>query len=805
MDTSLSWIKDYCLDLDVSPEEYVDRMTLTGTKVEGYKALDKDLDKIVTGHVLSVEKHPDADKLVVCQVDVGSEKLQIVTGAPNVKENDKVIVVLDGGNVAASHKDGEAEGGFKIKKGKLRGVMSEGMMCSIEELGRTKYEYPDACEDGIYILPPDTPVGIDAIKLLGLDDQVFEYEITSNRVDCYSVMGIAREAAATFNKEFKYPEIEESGNNEKASDYIDVEVKDADLCPRYIARVVKNVKIEPSPKWLRNRLASVGIRPINNVVDITNFVMEEFGQPMHAFDYDTLEGHKIVVKRAKDGEEFTTLDGESRKINSDTLMICDANKYVAMAGVMGGQNSMITDDVKTILFEAATFNGTNIRKTSKRVGLRTDASNKFEKGLDPNNALDAINRACYLIEKLGAGEVVGGMVDVCESLLEQRRIKFDENKVNNILGTNISKEEQLEYLKRVELEYDEKTGEIIVPTFRQDVERIADIAEEVARFYGYDKIPVTLPKTSDVNAGLSYKLEIEELVRNCVRYNGYSQAMCYSFESPKVFDKLLLPQDSWYRKAINIQNPLGEDFSIMRTISINGILTSLATNFNHRQKKVQLYELGNVYIPHDLPLAELPDEIMELTLGAYDSGDFFDLKGTIEDIFELLGARDRIYYDDSEPLPFLHPGRQARIIYDHKDIGYFGCVHPKVVKNYGMKGDVYIAVLHMPQLQEIADFDYKFKAITKYPAVNRDLSIVLDKDIPVLKIAEIFEQAAGKILESYKLFDYYEGKNVGENEKSVAYTLAFRAQDRTLEDTEIDKKIDKIVAKLSEIGASLRA
>ena len=493
MNTSLSWIKAYVPDLDVTAQEYTDAMTLTGTKVEGFERLDKNLEKIVVGEILSIDRHPDADKLVICQVNVGDETLQIVTGAPNVHVGDKVPVVLDGGKVAGGHDGGPLpEDGITIKAGKLRGVDSYGMMCSIEELGSDRNMYPDAPESGLYILPADAVPGEDAVALLGLRDTVFEYEITSNRVDCYSVLGIAREAAATFGKEFKAPVITKTGNSEDINDYLKVTVENTDLCKRYCARMVKNIHLAPSPKWLQHRLAASGIRPINNIVDITNYIMEEYGQPMHAFDYDLLAGHEIVVKCAKDGDVFQTLDGQERKLDHTVLMINDAEKEVGIAGIMGGENSKITDDVKTMVFECATFDGTNIRLSAKKVGLRTDASGKYEKGLDPNTAEEAVNRACQLIEELGAGEVVGGMIDVYPVKAEESRVKFQPEKINALLGTDIAPETMLQYMEKIELRYDKETGEIVAPTWRQDIHCMADLAEEVARFYGYDKIGTTL-------------------------------------------------------------------------------------------------------------------------------------------------------------------------------------------------------------------------------------------------------------------------------------------------------------------------
>ena len=701
MNTSLSWIKTYVPDLDVTAQEYTDAMTLTGTKVEGFTELDADLDKIVIGQIDKIEKHPDADKLIICQVNIGTESVQIVTGAPNVKEGDKVPVVLDGGRVAGGHDGKMTPGGIKIKKGKLRGVESFGMMCSIEELGSTREMYPEAPEYGIYIFPEDAVVGESAVKALGLDDVVFEYEITSNRVDCYGVLGIAREAAATFQKKFCPPIVEVKENDEKASDYVKVTVEDPELCPRYCARVVKNVKIGPSPKWMQRCLASNGIRPINNLVDITNYVMEEFGQPMHAYDLDTIANQEIVVRRAGKDEKFVTLDGQERIMDENVLMICDGEKAVGIAGIMGGENSMITDDVKTVLFEAACFDGTSIRLSSKRIGLRTDASGKFEKGLDPNNAQAAIDRACQLMEELGAGEVVGGMVDVCSETREPSRVKFEPEKINKLLGTSLTKEEMIDYLGRVELAYDEKTDEIVAPTFRQDIHCNADVAEEVARFYGYDKIPMTLPTGEATTGKLPFKLRIQEVARDIAEYCGFSEGMSYSFESPKVFDKLCIPEDSDLRKVITISNPLGEDYSIMRTSTLNGMLASLSTNYNRRNKDVRLYELGNIYLPKSLPVTELPDERTMFTLGMYGKGDFFDMKGVCEEFFEKIGMKKKVTYDPNSGKPFLHPGRQANMIYEGKVVGYLGEVHPAVADNYSIGEKAYIAVIDILDVLEL--------------------------------------------------------------------------------------------------------
>lgn len=806
MNTALSWIKAYVPDLDVTPQEYTDAMTLSGTKVEGYQCLDKNLEKIVVGQIEKIEGHPDADKLIICQVNIGTETIQIVTGAPNVKEGDKVPVVLDGGKVAGGHDGGPLpEAGIKIKKGKLRGVESNGMMCSIEELGSSRDMYPSAPESGIYILPEDTPVGADAIEVLGLHDTVFEYEITSNRVDCYSVIGIAREAAATFNKKFIPPQVAVTGNSEDIQDYLKVSVEDSRLCPRYCARMVKNIKLGPSPEWMQRRLAASGIRPINNLVDITNYVMEEYGQPMHAYDYDLIGGHEIIVRTAKDGDTFQTLDGQERKLDHTVLMINDGEKEVGIAGIMGGENSKITDDVKTMVFEAACFDGVNIRLSAKKIGLRTDASGKFEKGLDPNNARAAIDRACQLVEELGAGEVIGGIIDVYPDKRQKRRIPFDPEGINRLLGTDISRGDMVEYFGKLELKVDEEAGEILVPTFRQDLERPADIAEEVARFFGYDNIPMTLPSGEATTGGLPYKLRVEETARQIAQFCGFSESMTYSFESPKVFDRLRIPEDSPLRRAIGISNPLGEDFSIMRTTPLHGMLNSLSTNYNRRNKNVRLYELANIYLPKALPLTELPDERMQFVLGAYGDVDFFDMKGVVEEFFDKVGMDEKPHYDPESGKSWLHPGRQANVIYNNAVIGYLGEIHPDVADNYKIGEKAYLAILDMPSLLPYTTYDRKYEGVARYPAVTRDISMVVPKNILVGQIEDMIQQRGGKILESYNLFDIYEGAQILAGHKSVAYSITFRAKDHTLEDKEVNGVMEKILHGLRGMGIELRA
>lgn len=807
MNTALSWIKAYVPDLDVTAQEYTDAMTLTGTKVEGFERLDKNLEKIVVGQIRSIERHPDADKLIVCQVDIGAgEPVQIVTGAPNVKTGDKVPVVLDGGKVAGGHDGGPLpEDGIEIKKGKLRGIESNGMMCSIEELGSDRDMYPLAPESGIYILPEDTRVGADAVEVLGLRDVVFEYEITSNRVDCYSVVGIAREAAATFGKEFHPPVVKPTGNNEDINDYLKVRVENPELCPRYCARMVKNIKLAPSPEWMQRRLAASGIRPINNIVDITNYVMEEYGQPMHAFDYDTLAGHEIVVKCAKDGDVFQTLDGQERKLDGTILMINDGEKEVGIAGIMGGENSKITDSVSTMVFESACFNGTNIRLSAKKVGLRTDASGKYEKGLDPNTAKEAVNRACQLIEELGAGEVIGGIIDIYSQKREENRVPFDPEKINRLLGTDIAEDTMISYFRKIDLGYDPCSKEVIVPTWRQDLYRMADLAEEVARFYGYDKIPTTLPSGEATTGKLPYELRIQEVARETAEFCGFSQGMTYSFESPRVFDKLMIPANSRLRRTVEISNPLGEDFSVMRTTPLNGMLTSLSTNYNRRNKDVRLYEMANVYLPKAMPLTELPDERMQFTLGMYGEGDFFTMKGVVEEFFDRVGMNKKPHYDPNGDHPYLHPGRKADIVYEGVTVGYLGELHPDVADNYKIGDRAYVAVIDMPSVIPFTTFDRKYTGIAKFPAVTRDISMVVPKNVLVGQIEDVIEQRGGKVLESYNLFDIYEGAQVLAGHKSVAYSITLRAKDHTLEEKEVTSVMNKILNGLSNLGIELRA
>ena len=812
MNTPLSWIKEMVPGLDCTPAEYMDAMTLSGTKAESAQYFDKNLDKIVVGRINKIERHPDADKLVICQVQIDEDgkEIQIVTGAPNAFEGAVVPVVLDGGRVACDHSGNKPGEGFDIKAGQLRGVDSFGMMCSIDELGRDKTYYPEADEEGLYIFNKieggsELKLGSDALIPLGLRDALVEYEVTSNRVDCFGMEGIAREAAATFRKEFKPPVIKETGNNEKAEDYISVEIKDNELCKRYVARVVKNVKIAPSPLWMQRKLSAVGIRPINNIVDVTNYVMTELSQPMHAYDIDTIEERKIVVERAANGEKFTTLDGVERELDDTVLLIKDGKKAVGIAGIMGGENSKINEGLNTVLLEAACFDGTNIRLSSKKIGLRTDASGKFEKGLHPETALLAMNRACTLIEEIGAGEVVGGVVDVYPVKEGDREVEFDLDACNRLLGTSISLDMAREYFDRLGIKINDDLKSVVVPYFRQDLLRNADLAEELARFFGYDKIPTTLPSGESTAGGETFGMEIEGKARELAEQFGFCEGMTFSFESPKVFDRLLLPLDAKEREAIEIKNPLGEDYSIMRTQIINGMLTSLGTNSARRNKNVRLYEISNIYLAKKLPLEDYPEERKQFCLGMYGEGDFFVLKGVIEEFLYKVGMKKLPSYNANAGKTFLHPGRQAQIIYEDTVVGYFGEVHPLVQEAYGIAERTYVANIDLSVICTKANFTVKYEGIAKFPSVVRDISLVMDKSLTAGEIEKIIRSESGAILESLELFDIYEGERIGADKKSMAYSITFRNKEKTLEESEISAVMDKILKGLQTIGAVLRS
>lgn len=797
MDLPMKWLRDY-VDITAPTADFVEDITKAGQKVESVTAVAKDITKVVTGKVLEIEKHPDADKLVITKVDVGTEVLQIVTGAPNLYVGAYVPVALVGATVMHN---GVME---KIKKGKLRGIESNGMMCSIEELGFTRNDYPEAPEYGIYIFENEVPLGADVKQLLDMEDEIVEFEITNNRPDCYSIIGLAREAAATYRLPLKYPQISVKEEGEgNTSDMIDVEIQNPELCPRYIARVVKNVKVGPSPLWMRRRLTSAGVRPINNIVDITNFVMLELGQPMHAFDIDTIDERKIIVRNAKEGEKITTLDGQERNLDPSMLVISDCNKAVAIAGVMGGENSKVSPDAKAILFESANFKGSSVRITAKKVGLRTDASAKYEKNLDPNTALDAVNRAVQLVEMLGCGEVCKGMVDCYPNKREPWTVDYSTDKINALLGTKLSEQEMIDLLKLVEVEADGKTAKI--PTFRPDLVSEADLAEEVARFFGYDNIETTLAAGTPTVGKKSFKQVVEDTVINTMVAMGLSEAKCFSFESPKVFDKLRIAKDSPLRNTVKISNPLGEDFSIMRTVTLNAMLTSLSTNYNRRNESAYLFEMGKIYIPKGEVLTELPDEKEKITIGMYGDIDFYGIKGVTQELFEVLGITEKVSYIPDSSLPYMHPGRLASIIINGENAGFVGEVHPAVADNYGIGTKAYIAVIDMGIITAEASFNHVFKDLPKFPAIQRDIAMIVEDKVIVKDIEDIIKSKGGKYLEGIQLFDVYKGKQITEGYKSVAYNITFRAADRTLTDEDINTPMKKILKELKEkLGAQLR-
>ncbi|NLY43458.1 MAG: phenylalanine--tRNA ligase subunit beta [Clostridiaceae bacterium] len=794
MKMPMSWLNDY-MNIDITPEKYSSAMTMSGSKVEGIERTGEDIQNVVVGKILTVEKHPNADRLQVCQVDVGDEVLQIVTGATNIKVGDYVPI--------AKH-EAKLPGDITIKKGKLRGVESNGMMCSIEELGLSREDYPNAPEHGIFVLDKEYPLGKDIREVLGLNENIIEFEITSNRPDCLSIIGLARETAVTFDKEFKIPEVYVQETEEEASKYASVEVMDADLCPRFAARVVKNVRIQPSPKWMRDRLKACGIRPINNIVDITNYVMLEYGQPMHAYDLKLLKGNKIIVRRAEDGEVIRTLDEQERKLDSSMLVIADAEEPVGVAGVMGGANSEIRPDTTIILFESANFLGSSVRMTAKKLGMRTEASSRFEKGLDVNNVVPALNRACQLVVELGAGEVLKGIIDVNNSNPVPVRIPLRPEKINSFLGTRISAQYMVEILTKLGFEVDMENMMVTVPSFRPDVEAEADLAEEIARIYGYDKIESTLLSGNTTLGGKNYKQKLEDRIKSCLIAQGLSEITTYSFTSPRVFDSIRITQDSELRKVVTISNPLGEENSIMRTTTLPSMLEVMSRNYNHRVEQVRLFELGNIYIPKALPVQELPEEKIIVTLGMYGDCDFYDLKGTVEELLYVLGIHQYEIVPEKDN-PSFHPGRTAKVLKGKVELGVLGEVHPDVLDNYDIGVRAYAAMLDFNLLMENANVEVQYTPLPKYPAVTRDIAMLVRDDVLAKQIEDAIKKYSGKLLEDCKLFDVYKGKQIPEGMKSVAYSITFRSSDKTLTDEDVQKVFNKIVDGLrNDLGAQLR-
>jgi len=792
----LKWLKDY-VDIDISTKELANKLTMTGTKVEAIEDIGKDIQNVVVGKILSVDSHPNADKLVICKVDVGNDVIQIVTGAPNVQAGQLVPVALHGALLP---------GGIKIKTGKLRGELSQGMLCSGEELGLTDADYPGAEVDGIMILNEDYPLGMDIKEALQLGGEVIEFEITSNRPDCLSVLGIAREAAVATKKTVKYPKIEVQKGIGSVKEEASVIVEDAKLCPRYCARVVKDVKIGPSPLWMRRRLAAAGVRPINNIVDITNYVMLELGQPMHAFDIDKVAQKTIIVRRARNGETLTTLDNQERKLDENTLIIADPEKPIALAGVMGGLDTEITDQTKNILFESALFDGGVVRSTAKRLGLRSEASSRFEKGLDIVNAEIALNRAVQLVQELGIGTVVEGMIDVCHGSLEMQTLEVPWKRINKLLGIELTVEEICDILKSLEfkVEYTSDILKVGVPSFRRDIEGVADLAEEVARIYGYNNIPMTLMEHSVAQASRTRKQILMDLAKETLAGAGLYEIVTYSFTSPKVYETIGFKKEE-YPPVVKIANPLGVDQSIMRTTLIPSVLEVLSRNFNRRIDDCRVFEIANVYIPKSTSADELPDEVPTLVIGEYGEGvDYYTIKGQVEVLLDVFGVMPKIKFVPGTH-PSFHPGRTADIMLDKEKIGVIGEIHPKVAKNYKLENRVLVGELNLEQLIEYANTDKKYIPLPKYPAVTRDIAIVVDKKILSGEIEEIILKKGGRLLEKVELFDVYEGNQIPEGYKSMAYALSFRASDRTLKDEEVDELVDKIISELADkIDARLR-
>ncbi|MFV0503043.1 MAG: phenylalanine--tRNA ligase subunit beta [Lachnospirales bacterium] len=789
MNIPISWFKRY-VDFQCSTEDFGEALTMSGTKVEAIEYKNKELEKIVVGKIIKIEQHPDADKLVVCQVDIGTEKIQIVTGANNIKENDLIPVVLVGGVVSGNN---------KIKKGKLRGVESFGMMCSIEELGYTTTEYPEAPENGIYIFKEDIELGTDVCELLQLKDEIIEFEITSNRPDCYSFIGLMREAKAIFDTSCKkISTLVREDCKENINDFIKVKIE-TENCKRYACRVVKNLKIEPSPLWLRHRLACAGIRPVNNIVDITNYVLVEYGQPMHAFDLNCVNNGEIIVRQAKENEKIVTLDGVERELTPDIMLISDDQKNLAIAGIMGGENSKITDNAEYVLLECASFDGTNVRLSSKKLGHRTDSSGKFEKGLDPNLVEEALERCAHLVEELGVGEIVSGVVDVYPNPITPNKMEYSPEKINKLLGTNISEANMVKILTSLEIEVE---GRILtIPTFRRDIISNADITEEICRINGYDKVPVTLPKTVTIGK-LNSKQNLEKITKDTMISMGYYEALVYSFESPKVYEKLNIAENSKLREAIKINNPLGEDFSIMRTQTENSMLISLGNNYNRKNKDVRLFELGNIYLADTLPITDLAYEKEVLTLGAYDC-DFFDVKGAVETYFDTVGLKAEFLPTNKHEI--YHPLRKAEIICGNDIVGYIGEVHPKVSKNYGINTKTYISVLYLDIIEIHSELKRKYKEVPKYPAIEFDLAIVVDANKYAIDVEKAIIEKGGKNLEDVKLFDVYQGSNIDDDKKSIAFKLTFRDANRTLEYNEVKEVVERILKNVeNKTGGILR-
>ncbi len=793
MNLSMKWLRDYVQTGDMSPRAYCEGMTMSGSKVEGYEIEGQEIQNVVVGQVTAMERHPDSDHMWICQVNLGDETVQIVTGAQNVSTGDFVPV--------AKHKS-VLPGGHKITKGKLRGVESNGMLCSLGELGLTAHDFPYAIEDGIFILGEDCDrtLGLDIQTAIGLDDTTVEFEITSNRPDCFSILGLARETAATFDLPMKTHIPQVKGKEGDVHDYLQVEVKNGELCPRYMARVVKNVRIAPSPRWMRERLRACGVRPINNIVDITNYVMLEYGQPMHAFDLKYVDGAHIIVRNAAPGEQITTLDGVERKLSPEMLVIADQKNPTAIAGVMGGEYSEIQPDTVTIAFESACFKGSSVRTTAKKVGLRTEASGRYEKGLDPATCEAAVNRACELVELLDAGEVVGGTIDIDNASHQRRRIPFTAEWVNRFLGIDLAEEEMARMLQKLEIPVE--NGEAVAPTWRPDLESKADIAEEIARMYGYDKIPTTALRGT-CEGVVTPRQKFDRRMEQTLLGLGMSEIYTFTFISPKLYDKIKMPADSPLRQSVTIQNPLGEDTSILRTTALPSMLQVLATNYNNRNPEAALYEVAQEFLPTQAD--QLPEEKPGVILGAYGEGwDFYALKGRVEALLEKLRVHE-VEYRPCTHNPAYHPGRCAAIVVGEETIGGIGEIHPEVCENFEIGTKVYAAQLDGNALFRLHSEEKSYTPMPRFPASTRDLAVICDEALPVAEIEKAIRRHVGKLLEKVQLFDVYRGAQIPAGKKSVAYALILRAADRTLTVEECDKAMAQALEGLKEVGAEIRS
>ena len=817
----MEWLNDY-IDPGVSTDEFCERMIMSGSNLETCEEMGTGMERVVVGRIEKIEPHPDADKLVICQMDVGEEDLlQIVTGAPNVFEGAYVPVALHKSRIPGPlHGQPKQEGGVKITKGKLRGVPSYGMLCSCSELGYEDKVVPVVHKDGIWILEGEYEPGADFPEALGLKSAVVDFEITPNRPDCLAMVGMAREASATFGKPFSYPDIdikEENGQGE-AKDHVSVEINNPESCRRYVARVVTDVKVEQSPWWLQKRLMYAGMRPINNIVDITNFVMLEYGQPIHAFDINQVKGGMIIVENAKPGEKFTTLDENERTLQGSMLMIKDAERPIAVAGVMGGLNSEIEESTQTIIIESANFAGDSVRRTAKELGLRTEASARFEKGIDPNLCADAADRVCRLIEMVGAGKVCKGRVDVYPDPQEVKPLDVRVSRINAVLGIELSREEMASMLEGLEIKV-EGSGDIMTvtgPSVRQDLVQEEDYIEEIARMYGYDKLPVTMPKSNN-EAGVPYGWQLRDLIRDSLCAMGLNEIQTYSFVSPRSVDNVRIAEDSWERAFVRIINPLGEENSVMRTILTPNMMETLARNYNRKIEKVKAFEIGNTFMASELNKDHLPDEDYSLCIGMYGKGeDFFSLKGVVCELLAILGIREPIFTAESEYGPY-HPGRCARISVaaseemkavgvDTEELGIMGEIHPDVAEKYGMKGErIYCCEIMCSALERKANTEIVYTPLPKFPSTARDIALLVDEDMEVGSIEAVIREFGGRILEDVRLFDVYRGKQVDEGKKSVAFSLIYRDKDKTLTDEEVTEVHSGVLDALKDkLNAVLR-